>query len=107
MMCNIARSLAGGGGVVIGSYTGDFNERTISLGFTPRALVIGIQNGAAFETTNNIPSIVVTQDAPFSDSSHLPWVEIVDGGFKLYSNDSTARRTLYNRNYTYNYIAFT
>lgn len=107
MQANLARSLAGGGGVVIGSYTGDYNEQTISLGFTPRALVIGIQNGAPFTNANNIPSIVVTQDAPFRDDSPLPWVEIVDGGFKLYSNDSTSRRTLYNRPYTYNYIAFT
>lgn len=106
-MCNIARSLAGGGGVVIGSYTGNGIEQTISLGFTPRAVIIGVQNGATFTTSDNIPSIIVTQDSPFRDTSSLPWVEIIDNGFKVYSSESTVRRTLYNKNYTYNYIAFT
>lgn len=106
MQANLARSLAGGG-VVIGSYTGDFNEQTVTLGFTPRALVIGIQNGITFENSNNVPSIVVTQDAPFRDNAQTPWIEIIDNGFKVYSYRSTANRNLYNKAYAYNYIAFT
>lgn len=48
MMCNIARSLAGGSGVVIGSYTGNdatsgngvHPTRDISLDITPSAIIL-------------------------------------------------------------------
>lgn len=119
MICNIARSLSGGGGVVIGSYTGNaamgstgaHATRNIDLPVTPTAVMLFCPNGNR-SPTSGTPIILqgdtYTYVIPFVDSfggfqAKLDGNTLVVGGF-LNSDGYFG----FNANgVKYNYIAFT
>lgn len=87
--------------VVFGSYTGDSETptvawRTISLGFTPRAVLVVMGGGSNGHILDNC-------GAQFALPGHkVVDLEIVEGGFRVWS-----RLNETNSNYNpYNYIAF-
>ena len=64
--------------VIVGSYTGDGQEnRTISLGFTPKAVLVEFRNGARFSSGISYGGLALP-DAPSGG------VQIVTGGFQVY-----------------------
>lgn len=119
MQANLARSLAGGGGVVIGSYTGNdatsstgaHATRNIELPVTPTAVMLFCPN-ANRSTKNGTPIILqgdtYTYVIPFADFSggfqaKLDGNTLVVGGFR--NSDGYIG---FNANgVKYNYIAFT
>ena len=84
----------------LGSYTGDSDSptvawRTISLGFTPKAVLVVMGGGQNGHTLDDCAAQLALQGSKTVD------LEIVEGGFKVYSklNETDSR---YN---PYNYIA--
>ena len=70
--------------VRIGSYTGDGNEtRTISLGFTPKAVLLECDMG--YRTDNGIRyGGLALNGKPVMGMSHYTALKIVSGGFMVY-----------------------
>lgn len=119
MMCNIARSLSGGGGVVIGSYTGNdatsstgmHATRNIELPVTPTAVMLFCPD--AIRTTKNGTPIILQGDTytyvvPFADfgggfQAKLDGSTLVVGGFR----NSDGYFGFNANGVKYNYIAFT
>lgn len=119
MQANLARSLAGGGGVVIGSYTGNdatsstgaHATRNIELPVTPTAVMLFCPN-ANRSTKNGTPIILqgdtYTYVIPFADFSggfqaKLDGNTLVVGGFR----NSDGYFGFNANGVKYNYIAFT
>lgn len=69
---------------VMGTYTGDGTvNRTIELGFTPRALLVVNNYGTTFAYLSGVPQFCggfVTQDSPAKYSGNII-VEITENGF--------------------------
>ena len=119
MQANLARSLAGGGGVVIGSYTGNdatgstgaHATRNIDLPVTPTAVIL-FRLSANRKTTSGTP-IILQGDTynyvvPFADfaggfQAKLDGSTLVVGGFR--NSDGYFGFNANGENY--NYIAFT
>lgn len=83
--------------VIFGSYTGDGSEaeRTIPLGFTPRAVLVNMSRGANANILDNCVSLLAFSDSP----AEQVWV--VPGGFAV--------KNLFNKSNRYGpyyYIAF-
>lgn len=100
---------SGNSACVCGIYTGDgVIPRTISLGFTPSAVLISSENGAMGATTSATKSgalavgnsVGCTYNSA-SATKHTEMVGIVGGGFQLLSSNSN-----HSNGYTYHYIAF-
>lgn len=100
---------SGNSACVCGIYTGDgIIPRTISLGFTPSAVLISSKNGAMGTTTSTAQSgaLAVGDSIGYtynstSASNFIKMVGIVSGGFQLLSSNSN-----HSNGYTYHYIAF-
>ncbi len=100
---------SGNAACVCGIYTGDgVIPRTISLGFTPSAVLISSKNGAMGTTTSTAQSgaLAVGDSIGYtysstSASNFVKMVGIVSGGFQLLSSNSN-----HSNGYTYHYIAF-
>ena len=100
---------SGNSACVCGIYTGDgVIPRTISLGFTPSAVLISSENGAMGATTSATKSgalavgnsVGCTYNSA-SATKHTEMVGIVGGGFQLLSSNSN-----HSNGYTYHYVAF-
>lgn len=112
MMCNIARSLAGGGGVVIGSYTGNdatsgdgvHPTRDISLDITPSAIILFRLSGDSRSTTAGTPVIMNGDTYSYNGAqAKLNGNTLTVGGYKTIDGYIG-----FNKNgVKYNYIAFT
>ena len=96
--------------MIIGSYTGDnAAERTISLGVTPKAVLVADQRGAmGYLPTGNIAAYgglaLPNRPVVYTD---LKALEIVEGGFKVfYINGGNFSAATNDSNYSYNYVAF-
>ena len=112
MMCNIARSLAGGGGVVIGSYTGNdatsgdgvHPTRDISLDITPSAIILFRLEGTTRYVDSGTPVIMNGDTYNFGGfQAKLNGNTLTVGGIR-----SADGYMGFNANgVKYNYIAFT
>ena len=100
--------------VVTGTYVGDGAEsQTISLGFTPRVLIIAgkdYTSSSVSNSTTRVPILFTTERSPIKQADlYGPLGEIIDCGFKVYysSENSSGKgyRYLNNRNTTWYYIA--
>ena len=100
---------SGNSACVCGIYTGDgVIPRTISLGFTPSAVLISSENGAmgATSTVTKSGALAVGNSVgctynSASSTKYTEMVGIVSGGFQLLSSNSN-----HSNGYTYHYIAF-
>ena len=98
--------LAGKVGIVVGSYTGDNEkERTISLGFTPKAVYLCAENGYAGYANGSLMCYggLALPGQPVK-ASGSPMVELAAGGIKVY--DRSTFLTTNSAYYKYHYIAF-
>lgn len=95
--------LAGKVGIAVGSYTGnDESERTISLGFTPKAVYLCREDGATGYSDKSLGGLALP-NLPVKVSSGAI-VEIVANGIKVYDRDYCISA---NSNYfKYRYIAY-
>lgn len=95
---------------VLGTYVGDGAEsRTISLGFTPKALLVMTDDGATTISTASIAYYggLAIQGHPVKLSGDYAVVEIVDYGFKVAIKSFTQSYISSNSiNRKYHYIAF-
>ena len=99
----------GNSACVCGIYIGDgVLPRTISLGFTPSAVLISSENGAmgATSTVTKSGALAVGNSVgcTYNSASATKYVEmvgIVSGGFQLLSSNSN-----HSNGYRYHYIAF-
>lgn len=73
--------------IICGSYTGDgAAERTISLGRTPKALILCKNEGIMFDSTSTIYGGVALPNHPvYSNGAKHDAATIVNGGFKVYT----------------------
>ena len=93
-----------GGSVVTGAYVGDGTSmpRSISLGFTPSAVLIVRQDGMTGESGSTYGGLAVTGHEVVTDLG-IPAVTVADGGFLVanmgdsHVNDDTM---------TYHYVAW-
>lgn len=100
---------SGNSACVCGIYTGDgVIPRTISLGFTPSAVLISSENGAmgATSTVTKSGALAVGNSVgctynSASTTKYTEMVGIVSGGFQLLSSNSN-----HSNGYTYHYVAF-
>lgn len=99
----------GASSCVCGIYTGDgVIPRTISLGFTPSAVLISSENGAmgATSTVTKSGALAVGNSVgctynSASSTKYTEMVGIISGGFQLLSSNSN-----HSNGYTYHYVAF-
>ena len=92
-----------------GAYTGDSGigattARTISLGFTPKAVLVTRWDGVTHEGAAYCGGLAVAGH-PADVSPEYPVVEIVDGGFRVYCSQNPYICANYT-NYRYRYVAF-
>ncbi len=92
-----------------GAYTGDSDlgataTRTISLGFTPKAVLVTRWDGVTHEGAAYYGGLAVA-GPPADVSPEYPVVEIVDGGFRVYCSQNPYICANYT-NYRYRYVAF-
>lgn len=97
---------SGNAACVCGIYTGDgVKPRTISLGFTPSAVLISSKDGAmSTPTTGYVGTLAVGDSSGHtynSSSTAVEAVKIVEGGFQLCT--ASVNHT---NGYTYHYVAF-
>ena len=100
-----------GGGVKYGTYTGDGQAmRTISLGITPKWVLV-IENHGRIFATNYPYGGLATVGSPVRQTVNYSGnyaVEIVDGGFKiryeLYGGSSQITLATNQEGLTFNYI---
>ena len=98
--------LAGKVGIAVGSYTGnDESERTISLGFTPKAVYLCSESGYAGYASGSLMCYggLILPGQPVK-ASGSPMAEIVTGGIKVYNRSTFL--TTNSAYYKYHYIAF-
>lgn len=89
-------------GIVVGSYDGnDASSRTISLGFTPRAVIV--YNHYLFDgwQYGGIATTAVPASSP--GTLNIIVLKIVSGGFEVYASSSRAKTN--NAGEKYSYIA--
>ena len=95
--------------MLVGSYTGDnAAERTISLGVTPKAVLVCDQRGAmGYPITGREEGYggLALQNNPVTLRG-LTVLEIVNGGFKVFFTDNSLTCRTNHSNSRYNYIAF-
>ena len=95
--------------MIVGSYTGDnAPERTISLGVTPKAVFVCDQRGSTGIPSASNFTLCGGLALPNNPVEYvLKAVEIVAGGFKVFSGKSgnTYVRTN-DSNFRFNYVAF-
>ena len=101
-----AELTSGNSACVCGIYTGDgVIPRTISLGFTPSAVLISSKDGAmSTPTTGYVGTLAVGDSSGHtygSSSNVVEAVKIVEGGFQL-----CASSVNHTNGYTYHYVAF-
>lgn len=93
MRCNIARSIAGGGGsVVVGTYTGNGGTQSITFDAAPAAVFIKANGDQRFET-------LVTRE------TGLAFAEL-NGNVITLKNDNNGGYYVNNAGTVYSYIAF-
>ena len=84
--------------VIVGSYTGDGTQtRVIDLGFTPKAVLVELRNGARFSSGISYGGLALP-DAPSGG------VQIVTGGFQVYYYANNTHTNNYGE--VYRYLAF-
>ena len=94
-------AVAGKCSVIVGTYTGDgAAERTISLGVTPKAVLVFSQFGYTYNANAAWGGLAVT-GSPVANG--LSVVEITTGGFLVY-NRNPGRSNIADQKY--NYLAF-
>lgn len=101
---------AGKAELVVGSYTGDDTaSRLISLGFTPKLVLVVSTHGQFNDNYRAYAGLAIT-GVPVQhvlSSSTLPILSIETGGFRVHYKDQGS--TFYARtnlaDYTYNYVA--
>ena len=95
--------------IIYGSYTGDGTaERTISLGRTPKALILCKNEGIMFDSTSTIYGGVALPNYPvYSNGAKHDAAAIVNGGFKVYTYSVNNRMLVCTNGNTavYHYIA--
>ena len=97
--------------ITFGTYTGDgANTRTVSLGFTPKAVLVMQDWGAMYDTSETKDAIVgglALPNAPVARGAAVA-VEIVSNGFQVrYRTDHASFYVYTNRDaFPYRYIAF-
>lgn len=97
--------------IVTGTYTGNgAASRTISLGFTPRAIYVCSESGTVYDGNGNYyyGGLALTGH-PAQGEAGPNTVEIASGGFKVnYSISNTKARVMTNAaGYVFYYIALT
>ena len=95
--------------MIVGSYTGDnAPERTISLGVTPKAVFVCDQRGSTGIPSASNFTLCGGLALPNNPVEHvLKAVEIVAGGFKVFSGKSGSTYVRTNdSNFRFNYVAF-
>ncbi len=108
---NIDEGLSLKAQVIIGSYEGDgAAERTISLGVTPKAVLVMSTHGEVthYAATSRYMSYggLALADSPVV-ANGMAILSVVEGGFKVYRDNLHGPYIFTNeKNYTYNYIAF-
>lgn len=93
--------------IVFGSYTGDgAAERTISLGFTPKAVLLLTSHGTTWGGREVYGGLALT-DHPSKATYNqtVPVVKIVPGGFQVYVFDGTFYVKSNVTNYSFHYLA--
>lgn len=92
--------------IYCGTYTGNnSSSRTISLSFTPKAVLL-FNNWGAAGGGNDIYGGLAIQGTYVGPSNNIA-IEIITNGFKVYYNYSNQVRSYTNAsNYSYMYIAF-
>ena len=104
-----------GGGIKYGTYTGDGQEaRTISLGTTPKWVLVFDSEGKTQEKSSNAATIVGGLALAGNPSGYINVnqyaIEIVDGGFKVvnktYSGSGSYQTYFWTNhaNYSYRYL---
>ena len=89
--------------VVVGQYTGSGTlPRTISLGFTPRAVLLEHQSGERIDGSSVFGGLF-SPDMPLVNESHT-YAEVVTGGFRL--NNIQYYNQLNVSGARYTYLAF-
>lgn len=87
--------------IVTGVYTGNGeNSQTISLGFTPKAVIVADKTGFGSRY-----GAMAFQNAPATYSGSSTWLEVVTNGFIAHHIDSS-HFTLNANDRTYYYLAF-
>ena len=95
-------AVAGKCSVIVGTYTGDGTaERTISLGVTPKAVLVYAASGYTQSSTITYSGLAVT-GSPAAHSPSPTLVKIVGGGFAVYWGNGAATNA---NNLVFNYIA--
>ena len=100
--------------ILVGTYTGDGQEsRVISLGFTPKAVFLCMENGQTAYTFSSLTYLcggVFFPGAPLKESDYYGdhiGAEIVEGGFQVAFGEVSSTYRFTNRASTvYHYLAF-
>lgn len=104
MRCNIARSIAGGGKIAVGSYSGSSGEQSFTLGFKPTVVIVSISGVASETEYANHQAVVVTEDNP-PQISIVKLFEITETGFAVHVGKSGINNPYLAAQKTYNYVA--
>lgn len=105
MRCNIARSIAGGGGnIAVGSYAGNGGEQSFNLGFKPAAVIVSLGGNATEAEYAKYQAVVVTADTPPAISI-VTLLEITENGFAVHAGKNGITNPYLAANKTYNYVA--
>ena len=99
--------------MAVGTYTGDgAASRVISVGFTPKAVLVCTQSGLTYSPYASgyvYGGLAVTAGNIYLERFEIiyPGVEIVSGGFQVYQTaiDSSSAIQCNNTQYTYHYLA--
>ena len=99
--------------LAVGTYTGDGTaSRVISVGFTPKAVLVCTQSGLTYSPTASgyvYGGLAVTAGNIYLEhfENIYPGVEIVTGGFQVYQTaiDSSSAIQCNNIQYAYHYLA--
>ena len=105
----IEDAIAGAGAkIVMGTYAGDgAASRTISLGFTPKAVLLVDMLGRMFSANGNYGGLALAGSPMLDHQSWTPCFTIVEGGFQvLYREISSGHYIRLNEpNATFFYLA--
>lgn len=93
--------------LAVGYYNGDGEaQRTISVGFLPRAVLILERGGSLGNSTNIYGGLAVTGSPARNNTNGEVAIAIQPGGFKVYNVVPMASGPRLNaQNFTYHYIA--
>ena len=87
---SLQTAVAGKCSVIVGTYTGDgAAERTISLGVTPKAVLVFMERGYTYNGAWYFGGLAL-RDAPARVSADHPVVTVTTGGFVVYSDSSAS-----------------